>query len=115
MSTSLKLANKKTASSDTSKQMNGNTQLIQKWNQCSSCGIIISKQYNEEHKCASNEDNTSQPKRTKVITNEQVTSLIGKQQVFLSANIANLKVVEHSKGENLIIYPKCTIYNLIVI
>ena len=75
----------KTNSSKTSTSNQPNA--IAKWNQCSWCGLIIVKHFNDDHICNENKQ-----------ANEHLNSLIETQQPFLSSNLSYLKGIEHSKG-----------------
>ena len=62
-----------------------------KWNQCTSCGLIISKQLNDEHTCQVN----------KIINEQYLNELIEKEQTFLCTNVCYLRCIEHSKGKKM--------------
>jgi hypothetical protein len=78
----------KTSKTNSSKNSASNqTNAIAKWNQCSYCGLIIVKHFNDDHICDQNKK-----------ANEHLNSLIEMQQPFLSSNLSYLKCIEHSKG-----------------
>ena len=78
-------SNKNISSSNTSlnQQSNANTS---KWNQCMTCGLIICKQFNDDHLCFTQNNE------------HYLNQLMEKNQAFLYSNVSYLKCIEHSKG-----------------